>query len=315
MATTVPTMPPVPVDRSDSAAYNAAANLWADALPAYGAAIQTVGEEAESAATAAEADALAAAASATAAAAAALAAGAAVWVSGATYPTTGSTSVVFDPNDYLCYRRIVAGAGTTPPHLDDTNWARTTPSAVPTTVVVTASGTWTCPAHVRRAKFTVTGGGAGSPTNSGRTPLAAAGGGTAIAWRAVVPGTVYTNTVGAGGAAGTGANGNGNAGGTSSVTGSGFTTISATGGGGSLSSESWSSAGVGSGGDINLAGGATSCASVGAVPIPGIGGGSYWGPAGRYGAAGTSYGVGGGGVALGDTTGMAGAAGVIVIEY
>ena len=182
--------------------------------------------------------------------------------------------------------------------------------------VFTASGSWVCPAGIYFAKFTVTGGGAGSPTNSSRTPIAAAGGGTAIRFKgAVVPGTTYTVTIGAGGIAGTGANGNGNGGGTTSVTGSGFTTISATGGGGSLSGETFSAGGVGTGGDLNLTGGATSIASVGAVPIPGLGGGSYWGPQGRYGVTGTSPGVGAGGVALGDTTGAAGAAGLVVIEY
>ena len=79
--------------------------------------------------------------------------------------------------------------------------------------------------------------------------------------------------------------------------------------------EVFSAGGVGSGGDINLTGGATSRSEAGGAGVFGIGGGSYWGPSGRYGVNGTSPGVGGGGVALGATAGAAGAAGLVVIEY
>lgn len=49
------------------------------------------------------------------------AAGAAKWVSGTTY---AEGDCVWSPIDYLSYRRKVAGAGTTDPSSDTTNWAR-----------------------------------------------------------------------------------------------------------------------------------------------------------------------------------------------
>ena len=54
------------------------------------------------------------------AAAAAVSAGAALWVSGTTYALG---DVVWSPATYYTYRRIVAGAGTTDPSADTTNWA------------------------------------------------------------------------------------------------------------------------------------------------------------------------------------------------
>ena len=69
------------------------------------------------------ASAVASAASAVEAAASAVASenfsGAAEWVSGTTYVLG---DVVWSPIDYFPYRRIIAGAGTTDPSLDDTNW-------------------------------------------------------------------------------------------------------------------------------------------------------------------------------------------------
>lgn len=58
---------------------------------------------------------------ATAAAGAAEAAGAAVWVSGTTY---AAGDCRYSPANYQTYRRKTAGAGTTDPSLDGTNWAR-----------------------------------------------------------------------------------------------------------------------------------------------------------------------------------------------
>lgn len=56
---------------------------------------------------------------ASAAATAVAASGAAAWVSGATY-SVGAAA--YDPNNRLVYRRLIAGAGTTPPSADGTNW-------------------------------------------------------------------------------------------------------------------------------------------------------------------------------------------------
>lgn len=89
--------------------------------------------EAEADAAAADADAAAAAAS---AAAAAATTGVIAWVSGTTYAVGDCR---FSPVDYLTYRRTTAGAGTTDPSLDLTNWRLAIPG--PTRVVPYAGGT------------------------------------------------------------------------------------------------------------------------------------------------------------------------------
>ena len=246
-----------------------------------------------------------------AAASAALAAGAVIWVTGLTYAVG---DVRYSPLTYLVYRRIIAGAGSTDPSLDSTNWVVLVDSAIPTTVVVTATGTWTCPAHIRKAKVTVVGGGASSTTCSTRTGLGGSGGGTAIKTLAVTPGTVYTCTIGAGGVAPTGANTNNNSGGTSSFSGTGISTVSATGGSAALYTETWTSAGMGSGGDINIPGGATLC-DISSGTRPALGGGTFLAPPTRFGQDATGYGAGGGGSLENSSQGYAGKAGVIVIEY
>ena len=71
-------------------------------------------------------DATAAAASATAAA---NASNASAWVSGTTYALG---DVVYSPVDYQSYRRIVAGAGTTDPSADATNWTKISAEPLPT---------------------------------------------------------------------------------------------------------------------------------------------------------------------------------------
>ena len=45
--------------------------------------------------------------------------GAGVWVSGATYSVG---ALVYSPITFQTYRRAIAGAGTTDPSLDDSNW-------------------------------------------------------------------------------------------------------------------------------------------------------------------------------------------------
>lgn len=273
----------------------------------------STGVDAAAAAVLAAAAAVSAHNEATAAAASALASGALVWVSGTTYPTTGAGSVVYDPNDYLVYRRIVAGAGTTPPSLDSTNWAPLTPSPVPAVVVVTATGTWTCPANVRRAKVTVVGGGGGSSVNSATNVTSGGGGGgTAIKWLTVTPGVAYTCTIGAGGAGGATTPSAGSAGGTSSFAGSGITTVF--GGGGSGAAGSSTDGGVGINGDLNIRGGGATQGGSDVCRYM-VGGSSHLAQPAPYGSAGTGYGGGGGSTLLGGTTGNAGSAGVIVIEY
>lgn len=71
------------------------------------------------------ADAISAAASATAAA---NASNASAWVSGTTYALG---DVVYSPIDYQSYRRIIAGAGTTDPSTDATNWTKISAEPLP----------------------------------------------------------------------------------------------------------------------------------------------------------------------------------------
>lgn len=75
---------------------------------------------AASAFLAAAAQAVIASNAATSASSAALAAGAVVWVSGLTYAVG---DLRFSPIDYMTYRRKTAGAGSTDPSSDGTNWA------------------------------------------------------------------------------------------------------------------------------------------------------------------------------------------------
>jgi hypothetical protein len=83
---------------------------------------------------AALADAVAAAQA--AAVAAAASAGAVAWVSGTTYALG---AVVWSPANRRLYRRIVAGAGTTDPSLDGTNWADLNPETLTATALFFAS--------------------------------------------------------------------------------------------------------------------------------------------------------------------------------
>lgn len=251
---------------------------------------------------------------ATAAASAALVLGVLPWVSGTTYAID---DVRYSPIDNLSYRRRTTGGGTTDPSLDGTNWAVTTPSPVPNMTVVTATGTWTCPANVYKAKVTVVGGGGSAGNGVSQTGGGGGGGGTAIKTLAVTPGVVYTCTIGAGGVGLGSGVGNtvGNAGGTSSFAGSGITTVSATGGAGGAANQTGGAGGVGSNGDLNLYGGTghASTLNLNQGP-PALGGSSFLAGNTPQATAGNGYGAGSGG-RWNDIGSPAGAPGVIVIEY
>lgn len=196
------------------------------------------------------------------------------------------------------------------------------PSAIPTTQVFGASGTFTVPANVTRLRVTVVGGGgggsAGWQTGTGQCgdPIVyssgggGGSGGTAIGVYSVTPGQTYSVTVGSGG---TGSNtGNGSAGTASSF----GALLSATGGGAgsTFPSGGSGSSGVGSGGNLRNftgssfdippfvmgSGGATTTAavqfSVASTTLrPGANGG------GEYGSSGNN------------ATG--GVGGVVIVEY
>lgn len=137
---------PTPPSRDDPANFSARGDAFLGALPAFqteldavaaaadadAAAASAANSGAQSAKTAAEAAQAAALASAQASAASA---GAAAWVSGSTYAVG---AVVWSPASGLIYRRRVAGAGTTDPSADPTNW-QLAASALGQMVVVTAA--------------------------------------------------------------------------------------------------------------------------------------------------------------------------------
>lgn len=127
--TPIAALPDVPT-RADPANFAAKGDAFLAALPTFraetnAAAVNVYANAVEAEADAAAADAarIAAQAAQTSAAASAVtaaqAAGAPLWVSGTTYALGDA---VYSPATFLTYRRAVAGAGTTDPSADPTNW-------------------------------------------------------------------------------------------------------------------------------------------------------------------------------------------------
>jgi len=108
---------PTPPSREDPATFAARGDAFLGALPAFA-------TQANALAIDVNADEVSAADSAATAVASANAAvaitGAVKWVSGTTY---AQGIAVWSPINYFSYRRKIAGAGTTDPSLDSTNWA------------------------------------------------------------------------------------------------------------------------------------------------------------------------------------------------
>ena len=189
--------------------------------------------------------------------------------------------------------------------------------------VFTSNGTFTVPAGITKVKVTVIGGGGGGTTgSSNRAGGGGAGGGSAIEIiSGLTPADTVTITVGAGGAGAL----NASSGGTSSF----GAYCSATGGAGSTGTNILvgTSGGVGSGGQLNIKGGAGNRAGAAAgtssiYALPGSGGNSILGgggsPTGGNGENGGNYGGGGAGgnqTGLGSTLGGNGANGVVIVEY
>ncbi len=182
------------------------------------------------------------------------------------------------------------------------------PSAWATTVTLPTPGAtiWTCPAGVTSISVAVQGGGgAGGAASTTTSARGGGGGGGGCAYSsavAVVPGTNYTATVGAGGAGGSGAGG---AGGASSFSGSGITSLTANGGGGGAlntgSGAAGGSGGTATGGVSNKSGG------IGDTSPNITAGGGGGGGAGTTGAGGASSSATGGTAGTGSPAGGTGA--------
>lgn len=180
-----------------------------------------------------------------------------------------------------------------------------------TTVLLTTSGNWTCPAGLNYIDVEIQGGGGGGGASSS-VPLAGSGGGSGgyqkIFSVSVTPGNIYAFTIGAGGA-GSVSPGNGSPGGNSVMFG-----YTSTGGAGGITTGAGGAGGT-PGGNVGVSGTATTAGNGGASPYDGD-----YGAAGTTGNGGASggYGGGGGGGAIVGTTyynGGAGAQGIIRITY
>lgn len=224
------------------------------------------------------------------------------------YSTTARASVPFRVVGYVEFTQATAGTWATSP---STIQGAGGQSVIPVVVngafrylrVFTASGTYTKPTGLMRAKITVIGGG-GAGNFSGSGGPGGGGGGTSIAVKeATSISATESITVGVGGGSA------GNNGGTSSV----GSFASATGGSGAASaSNTGGQGGTGSGGDINIGGGGGGGADGGRAGAGGSsssGGGAAAG--GNAGSAGRLYGGGGGG---GYASAGVGAAGIVFIE-
>ena len=116
---TIPTLNP-PLASDDVATFNSKAFDFVSDLVTWTTEVNSAGTTIATNASTASAAASTATTQAAVATSAATAAGAVAWVSGTTY---AEGDVRYDTTDFLTYRRKTAGAGTTRPGLDSTNWA------------------------------------------------------------------------------------------------------------------------------------------------------------------------------------------------
>ena len=195
----------------------------------------------------------------------------------------------------------------------------------------TASGTWTVPAGITRARVRVwaAGGGGGGNGTAGSGGGAGGGGYAEDIITGLVPGASIAITVGVGGTAGantaTASSNNGGAGGSSSFGASLSATGGAGGGGSASSAGSGGAGGLGAGGGAGaiLAAGGSGSAGTGVATtsgvVGGVGGAGAMGGGGGGTSTGSSFagsfpgGAGGGGANT--NPGSAGAAGLVEIEF
>ena len=107
---------PAAPDPNDRSTFNTRAYPWSAALPAFGVEVSAVADNVKANADDAKLSADLAAAQ---AASALAAVGAVKWVSGTAYVQGAG---VYSPITFQTYRRAIAGAGTTDPSFDETNW-------------------------------------------------------------------------------------------------------------------------------------------------------------------------------------------------
>ena len=115
--TSITALPTAPDPDSDESTFDSAAYAWAGALPAWTDQSNSLASNVYNNAVETAANAESAAAN---AAAVIGSLGAAIWVSGTTYAIG---DVRYSPANQLIYRRKTAGAGSTDPSSDATNWA------------------------------------------------------------------------------------------------------------------------------------------------------------------------------------------------
>lgn len=156
---------PTPPTRSDPVNFSDRADAFLVGVPIFATETNAISvnvydnaTEAFNSATAAGSSASAAfdhaSAAAVSASAAAAVAGATLWVSGTTY---AQGAVVYSPITYLSYRRKTAGAGSTDPSLDATNWVLIgTPGSFPVLVISTNTTALTNTHYVISAALTLT---------------------------------------------------------------------------------------------------------------------------------------------------------------
>lgn len=108
---------PTPPSRQDTLNFATRADAFLGQLPTFGTEANTLASAVNDYANAASTSATSAAAS---EAGAVAASGVSIWISGTTYSIG---QVRFSPINFLSYRRKTAGAGTTDPSADSTNWA------------------------------------------------------------------------------------------------------------------------------------------------------------------------------------------------
>lgn len=133
--TTITALPTPPARSQDPTTFITNADAFMAALPTFGSQLNTVAGEVDSNAVISAAAQSSATAS---AAAAAASAGVTIWVSGTTYAIGDCR---FSPITYQSYRRKTAGAGTTDPSLDGTNWVLVVQNGQSFSGIATSAGT------------------------------------------------------------------------------------------------------------------------------------------------------------------------------